>query len=262
MAMALRSAELCLDPADAYLDGNLCAEGLGGGVQPRVASGICGPAAPGTSPAGGAHDAWPGRRHGRDRAFAALGGALDAGRDARAHRMRRLHLLEVHEQPWCPAQIRDGATDCLRAIAGILQQYRAAVPLLQRALDATGSQQIIDLCSGGAGPWLRMGPQLQRRLRRRVPVVLTDLYPSWQSTVRDRAAATRPISRPVNRSSLCPSRSTLPASRPRCPACAPSSRPFTTLTRPRRRLFFRARWTRGRASASSSRHGAAPGRCW
>jgi hypothetical protein len=27
-----------------------------------------------------------------------------------------------------------------------------------------------------------MGPQLQRRLGRRVPVVLTDLYPSWQST--------------------------------------------------------------------------------
>ena len=62
-----------------------------------------------------------------------------------------------------PGQIRDGATDCLRAIAGVLQQYRAVVPLLQRALDATGSRQIIDLCSGGAGPWLRMGPQLQRR---------------------------------------------------------------------------------------------------
>jgi hypothetical protein len=106
--------------------------------------------------------------------------------------MRRLHLLEVHEQPWCPAQIRDGATDCLRAIAGILQQYRAAVPLLQRALDATGSRQIIDLCSGGAGPWLRIGPQLQRRLRRRVPVVLTDLYPSWQSNVRDRASGDSP----------------------------------------------------------------------
>jgi hypothetical protein len=101
--------------------------------------------------------------------------------------MRRLHLLEIHEQPWCPAEIRDGATDCLRAIAGVLQQYRNVVPLLQRMLDATGSRQIIDLCSGGAGPWLHMGPQLQRRLVRRVPVVLTDLYPSWQTAVHDRA---------------------------------------------------------------------------
>jgi hypothetical protein len=101
--------------------------------------------------------------------------------------MRRLHLMEIHEQPWCPAQIRDGATDCLRAIASVLQQYRTVVPLLQRALDATGSPQIIDLCSGGAGPWLRMGPQLQRRLRRSMPIVLTDLYPSSQSTGRNGA---------------------------------------------------------------------------
>lgn len=97
--------------------------------------------------------------------------------------MKRLHLMEIHEQPWCPAEIRDGATDCLRAIGGWLQQYRAAVPLLQRALQAAGSTQIIDLCSGGAGPWLHIGPQLQRRLKRPVPVVLTDLYPHWQSGV-------------------------------------------------------------------------------
>jgi hypothetical protein len=95
--------------------------------------------------------------------------------------MKRLHLMEIHEQPWCPPDIRDGATDCLRAIGGWLQQYRAAVPLLQRALEAAGSTQIVDLCSGGAGPWLHIGPQLQRRLKRPVPVVLTDLYPHWQS---------------------------------------------------------------------------------
>lgn len=97
--------------------------------------------------------------------------------------MKRLHLMEIHEQPWCPAEIRDGATDCLRAIGGWMQQYRAAVPLLERALAASDSWQIIDLCSGGAGPWLRIGPQLQRRLKRPVPVVLTDLYPHWQSNV-------------------------------------------------------------------------------
>lgn len=97
--------------------------------------------------------------------------------------MKRLHLMEIHDQPWCPAEIRDGATDCLRAIGGWLQQYRAAVPLLERALGATGSKQIVDLCSGGAGPWLHIGPQLQRRLKRPVTVVLTDLYPHWQSDV-------------------------------------------------------------------------------
>jgi hypothetical protein len=89
--------------------------------------------------------------------------------------------LEIHEQPWCPPVIRDGATDCLAVIGGTLQQYRGVVPLLRRALAATGSPQIVDLCSGGAGPWLRMGPQLQRGLPRPVSIALTDLYPSWQS---------------------------------------------------------------------------------
>lgn len=72
--------------------------------------------------------------------------------------------------------------DCLRAIGGGLQQYRAAAPLLERALIATGSLHVIDLCSGGAGPWLQLGPQLQRRLGRPVPVVLTDLYPREQAS--------------------------------------------------------------------------------
>jgi hypothetical protein len=98
--------------------------------------------------------------------------------------MRRLHLWEIHEQPWCPSLVRDGATDCLAAIGGTLHQYRNVVPLLQRMLAATGSRQIVDLCSGGAGPWLRMAPQLQRRLHRPVPIALTDLYPSWHSQAR------------------------------------------------------------------------------
>ncbi len=90
----------------------------------------------------------------------------------------RLHLLEIHEQPWCPRLIRDGATDCLQVVASVCQQYRHIVPKLHGALQATGSRRIIDLCSGGGGPWLRLLQQLNRLNDRPVEVWLTDLYPN------------------------------------------------------------------------------------
>lgn len=63
--------------------------------------------------------------------------------------MRRRHLLEIHEQPWCPPAVRNGATDCLAAIAAVLQQYRNAVPLLAGALAASNSRRIVDLLRRG-----------------------------------------------------------------------------------------------------------------
>ncbi len=92
--------------------------------------------------------------------------------------MARLHLFEIHEQPWCPATIRNGATDCLRLIATVGNQYRHVAPLLQQALLATGAMQIVDLCSGGGGPWHSLASQLHTRQGDPVPICLTDLYPN------------------------------------------------------------------------------------
>ena len=92
--------------------------------------------------------------------------------------MARLHLLEIHEQPWCPAVIRDGATDCLRLVATVGNQFKHIAPLLQAALLATGATQIVDLCSGGGGPWLRLGPGLRTGDGAPVQILLTDLYPN------------------------------------------------------------------------------------
>lgn len=91
--------------------------------------------------------------------------------------MTRLHLLEIHDQPWCPAAIRDGATDCLRLIATVGRQYKHVAPLLQEALIATNATRIVDLCSGGGGPWLALGRTLNTRTGAPVQILLTDLYP-------------------------------------------------------------------------------------
>lgn len=92
--------------------------------------------------------------------------------------MSRLHLFELHEQPWCPAAIRDGATDCLRFIATVGNQYKHVVPLLQQALLTTDAPRIIDLCSGGGGPWHSLASKLRTGQGDPVQILLTDLYPN------------------------------------------------------------------------------------
>ena len=103
--------------------------------------------------------------------------------------MRRRHLLEIHEQPWCPQAVRDGATDCLRLIAVIGRQFQGALPPLRRALAMSGAPRIIDLGSGGGGPWLALHTQLQTQEGAPMPITLTDLLPNQQALQAARAKA-------------------------------------------------------------------------
>ncbi len=96
--------------------------------------------------------------------------------------MARRHLVEIHEQPWCPPAVRDAATGVLAVIASVGRQYDGVLPLLGEALRATGTTQIVDLGSGGGGPWLRLTGKLNTRRQASgappIDVLLTDLFPS------------------------------------------------------------------------------------
>jgi hypothetical protein len=74
--------------------------------------------------------------------------------------MRRLHLFEIEDQDWCPASLRDSATDFLQLFLGLTDSYAVIVPRLQAALAACGTSRIIDLAAGGSGPWPRLLPRL------------------------------------------------------------------------------------------------------
>ncbi len=100
-----------------------------------------------------------------------------------AHMMARIQLWEIHEQPWCPAAVRDGATDCLNAIATWGRQYRNVVPQLHHALQQSQARRIVDIGSGSGGPWLQLFPHFRQLSvqplgSRPVEIVLTDLYPN------------------------------------------------------------------------------------
>jgi hypothetical protein len=90
--------------------------------------------------------------------------------------MRRLHLFEIGDQQWCPRALRDATTDLLELCFRTWNYYAPVVPLLTAAIERTGDREIVDLCSGGGGPW----PSLLSVQGDQWPlcVVLTDKYPN------------------------------------------------------------------------------------
>ena len=102
---------------------------------------------------------------------------------------RRLHGIELLDFPRCPRVIRDGATDYLQFIIRAGNAYGPIAPVLGAALAGRQIQTVVDLCSGGGGPWpdlrvalISYGASPQLRVR------LTDLYPNLEAFV---AAAAR-----------------------------------------------------------------------
>jgi hypothetical protein len=91
--------------------------------------------------------------------------------------MKRLQLIEIHDQEWCPRAIRDAVTDYLQFVIAKMKGYAPVVPVLAAALQRTATRQVLDLCSGAGGPWFWLQPVLAKR-GLDVSVCLTDKYPN------------------------------------------------------------------------------------
>lgn len=90
--------------------------------------------------------------------------------------MRRRQVVEIEDLEWCPRAVRDGGTDWLGFMANGTGIFNAVAPKLRHAMIATGTTRVLDLCSGGGGPWLT----LERELAKSGPVevTLSDFYPN------------------------------------------------------------------------------------
>ena len=75
--------------------------------------------------------------------------------------MRRNGLVEIHDHPSFPPLLRDLFTESLEAIWHFGNSYRSILPRLRSLLESVGNNQVLDLCSGGGGPWITLAPQLQ-----------------------------------------------------------------------------------------------------
>ncbi|MEM9293577.1 MAG: hypothetical protein AAGD01_17995 [Acidobacteriota bacterium] len=101
--------------------------------------------------------------------------------------MKRLHLFEWEDQPWFPKTLRDLMTDYLRHVVGVFKMHEPVVPLLSEVLTKTKAQAIVDLASGGGGPWPLLAPAL-RESHPDLKVLLTDLYPNLEALESVRAS--------------------------------------------------------------------------
>jgi hypothetical protein len=97
--------------------------------------------------------------------------------------MKRIQLIEIGDEPWCPRGIRHGVTDFCRFVTELSGLFNAVAPLLVAALKKTAAQRILDLGSGAGGPWLGLVSVL-RQLGMDVPVCLTDHNPNIEALER------------------------------------------------------------------------------
>jgi hypothetical protein len=100
--------------------------------------------------------------------------------------MRRIHFIEVHEENWCPAVLRSLVVDYLRVlwtfsltrfIPSPAENLASAIAPVFSSLKV---RTVLDVCSGGGGPWFWLQPELSKKLNYNLHVTLSDLHPQTQ----------------------------------------------------------------------------------
>jgi hypothetical protein len=103
--------------------------------------------------------------------------------------MRRIELQEIHDHPRFPGFLRDLVTDALESLWGFGNSYQPILARLLGGMDRAGTDEVLDLCSGGGGPWLRLAKSPELLRRSRIKVRLTDKYPNRSAFERARVQA-------------------------------------------------------------------------
>jgi hypothetical protein len=112
--------------------------------------------------------------------------------------MRRIQFIELHEQAWFPSSLRADVTDALQFGFNLLRAYEPIAPLLQSVIDSTENPMnarpsIVDMCSGGGGPWLDLSRELHSRDAKGdsagIQIWLTDKYPNLEAFERISASS-------------------------------------------------------------------------
>lgn len=98
--------------------------------------------------------------------------------------MRRRHWIELEDQPWFPASLRNCMTDLLNFFITFFRIYDPIVPILYKAIIASRSNKILDLCSGGSGAIIRIQNIMGEKYNYKIQVTLSDLYPNIYACAR------------------------------------------------------------------------------
>lgn len=91
--------------------------------------------------------------------------------------MARIHLFEFEDQNWLPSFIRNYMTDFLQFLSNKTPMYKGIVPVIEKGLKESNTNQIIDLGSGGGGGLIWLNKEL-RKNNPGLKILLTDYFPN------------------------------------------------------------------------------------
>jgi hypothetical protein len=98
------------------------------------------------------------------------------------HEMKRIHLFEFEDMPWFPDWIRVLMTKYIMTFHKVLGTAGLLEELVEKGLQKSEAQMILDLCSGSGGPMLEVASKL--RSSGKFPdlrLILSDLYPNQEA---------------------------------------------------------------------------------
>ena len=96
----------------------------------------------------------------------------------------RIQFFEWNDQPWLPETLRRSATEYLATVLDLGRPFSPLAPRLAALLDRHGDR-VIDLASGGAGPWRTLRDDVAAARGGRAPeVTMTDLHPNERAAQR------------------------------------------------------------------------------
>jgi hypothetical protein len=97
--------------------------------------------------------------------------------------MKRLQLFEFMDFDWFPKFLRDLITDVLNSMATKGATYEDIIPVIQKVMSKSDTNQVVDLCSGGGGPWLLMLDKMHKE-DDSVSLTFTDKFPNKEAIDR------------------------------------------------------------------------------
>src|SRR5580704_12126879 len=100
-----------------------------------------------------------------------------------------MRLVEIHDRKWFPKFLRDFVTDDLETILNLVNVYQPVARRLRNALADAGTSRVVDLCSGGGGPWPWLYQVFESGDQPPVHIWLTDKYPNTAAFARTRNAS-------------------------------------------------------------------------
>lgn len=104
----------------------------------------------------------------------------------------RLQLVELNDQPWVPAAIRDTVVESLSRTLAWGHMLRGLVGPFEAFLQGTGASEVLDIGAGAGGPAAILVDEIRAAGRTPPRFLLTDLHPReavWAELAKTRAGA-------------------------------------------------------------------------